>query len=539
MSTVHENRSDSVAPPEPAGAPLRKWPIPLALGLVALALRALRWAQTPAMFNDGPVFIEIARAMRAGDWTTALEYDQHPLYSLLTVLVHGVASDWETAGAAVSIAAGAAAVLFLYAWLRDAFDRQVAWIGALLLAVHPYAVAFSADVQSEGLYLAAFLGALALLWRALDRRSSAYALGAGLACGLAYLVRPEGAGVVLIGLALVLVEWGRRRWPLRSAGRWAVALGLGTALAMAPYVALLSVRHGTLTFSQKKSIESFIGIDSFRNWIRFDGPEIQGGGPGVPPDVASVVPTPNGSAGPSDPSALSELVQNTLSSARYESALLILLGLWALRGPLGLRGRFVLLAFVLYSLILYALITEAGYLSRRHTLALSVLAFGYAATGVPILGGAILRAARSILRSRRPVRAREAVAAGLVVVLGLGLAKGMRPHRQNAVAERRAAEWLREQGTSGAVAAGKRRVAFYADAPFVNPWRAPGDAPLLTYLQRRSVRYLIVDEDENRVLLERTSGEPSGLVLLHEEEANGHATFVYELVPPGPSQILE
>ncbi len=539
MSSGHESPSEGAAPAERAGAAPGEWPILLALGLVALGLRALRWAQTPAMFNDGPVFIEISRAMRAGDWTTALGYDQHPLYSLLTLLVQTLAGDWETVGAAVSIAAGVAAVLFLYAWLRDAFDRQVAWIGALLLAVHPYALTYSADVQSDGLYLAAFVGALALLWKALDRRSSALALAAGLASGLAYLVRPEGAGVVLIGLVLVLVESGRRRWPLRSAGRWAVALGLGTALAMAPYVTLLSVRHGTLTLSQKKSLQSFIGIDWFRNWRRFDDPESQAGWLGVPPDVASVVPTPNGSAGASDPSALSELVQNALSSARYEIVLLILLGLWALRGPPGLRGRFVLLAFSLYFLILYALISQAGYVSRRHTLPLSVLAFGYAATGVPLLGGAILRAARAILRSRRPVGAREAVAAGLVVVLALGLAKGMRPHRQNAVAERRAAEWLREHGTSGAVAAGKHRVAFYADAPFVNPWRAPRDAALLTYLQRHSVRYLVVDEDENRTLLERTSGEPSGLVLLHKEEAKGHAAFVYELVPAGPSQILE
>ncbi len=62
---------------------------------------------------------------------------------------------------------------------------------------------------------------------------------------------------------------------------------------------------------------------------------------------------------------------------------------------------------------------------------------------------------------------------------------------------------------------------------------------MLTYLQRSSVRYLVVDEDENQVLLERTSGEPSGLVLLQEEEATGYTAFVYELVPPDPAQILE
>jgi 4-amino-4-deoxy-L-arabinose transferase-like glycosyltransferase len=524
-----------------------EWAILLALGLIALALRAIRWSLTPVMFNDGPIFIEISRAMSAGDWATALSYDQHPLYSFLTMFAQRAIGDWELAGAVVSIGSGVAAVLFLYALLRDAFDRQVAWIGALLLGFHPYALTYSADVQSDGLYLAAFVGALALLWKAIDRRSSWFAASAGLASGVAYLVRPEGAGVVLIGLGLVLLESVRRRWTLRSAAPWVIALGLGTALAMAPYVTLLSERHGTLTFTQKKSLQNLLGIDSFRNWIRFDSSRIQGETSPVASLSAPVQLTPRltsvvgdgSSARGTDPPILSELVQNALSSARYEILLLVLLGLWGLRGPIGLRGRFVLLAFIIYSAVLYALLTQVGYVSRRHTLPVSVLAFGYAAAGVPILGRGLLRATRAITRSLRPIDTRQAIAVGLIVVLGLALGKGMRPHRQNAVAERRAAEWLGALGTKGhGVAAGKHRVAFYADAPWVDLRSAPANA-LLPYLLERDARYLVVDEDENSRLLERTPYDPARLLLLHTEEAHGHTALVYDLVPPASSQILE
>ncbi len=499
--------------------PVPQWLLLLSLGLAALTLRTLHWWRTPAMFNDGPVFIELGRAMAAGDWTTALGYDQHPGYSFLTMLVQGVSGDWVAAAVVVSIVSGVAAVLFLYALLHDAFDRRVAWVGGLLLAAHPHAVAYSADVQSDGLYLAAFVGALALLWRALDRRSSRFAVAAGLAAGAAYLVRPEGAGVVLIGLGLVGLELARRRWPFPSAARWVVALGLGAALAMAPYATLLSVRNGTLTFSQKKSIERLLGVGDIQRWMGL-----------------SVVPAPDGP----DASALSELTQNTLSSARYQIALLALLGVIALRGRPGLRGRFVLVSLGLYSLVLYALIREAGYVSRRHTLPLAVLMLGYAAVGVPVLGHWILRAGQAAARSHRPIGVGAALVAGLVVALGLELGKGLRPHRLNAVSERRAAEWLRETSTSGAaVAAGKHRIAFYAEAPFVNLAHLPADTTLLPRLRRSGVRYLVLDEDEHQSLLASTTDPETAVRLLHQEEAHGHAAFVYELLPPTSTQILE
>lgn len=533
-----------------AYGPAPEWLILLALGLLALALRALRWWQTPAIMNDGPIFIAQARAMAAGDWTRSLGYDQHPLYSLLTMLAERVTGDWVTAGVAVSIVSGVAAVLFLYALLRDTFSRRIAGIGAVLLAVHPYALTFSSDVQSDGLYLAAFVGALALLWKGLERRSLWFAAGAGLASGIAYLARPEGAGVILIGLAVVSLESARRRWPLMGAARWTIALGLGAALAMAPYIALLSERAGTLTFTQKKSIQNLLGIDAFESWIDLDWLQMREETPHAPPPFAprelapqllSVVPSPKGSLGQgANAAALSELVQNALSAARYEIVLVILLGLWALRGPMELRGRFMLLAAALYSLVLYGLVTQAGYVSRRHTLPVSVLLFGYAAAGVPVLGRGILRVAGTVVRVQRPIQIRSAVAAGLIAVAALSLGKGLRPHRQSALSERLAAEWILEHGVSGeAVAAGKHRVAFYAEAPWVDPRRAPRDEPLLPYLRRQGVRYLVLDEDEQRTLFERDLAAPADLHLLHEERANGYAAWVYELLQAAPAQSLE
>lgn len=512
--------------------------IGLGIGVLALALRVIRWAQTPVMFNDGPVFIYIGRAMGRGDWSTALAADQHPLYPLLTMLAQRALGNWELAGAVVSIVAGTLAVVFLYALLRDAFDRQVAWIGALLLAVHPYAITYAADVQSDAPYLAAFVGALALLWKALDRRSGWLAAAAGLVAGLAYLVRPEGAGVVLVGLGVVALETARQRWPVRTAAPWAVALGLGAVLAMGPYIALLSAHHGTLTFSQKKSIQELLGLESFQEWIRV--PELRSE-PAPPPFRVAGLLAATGGVDEGYPRlrAASQLVQTSTSAARYETVLLILLGAWALRGPLSLRGRFTLVALGLYAFVLYALVMERGYVSRRHTLPVAVVLLGYAGAGVPVLGRGLLLASRRLARVPREIRMRHAIAVGLSIAVVVSLAKGFRPHRLNAVAERRAAEWLRERGTQDhAVAAGKERVAFYADAEFVR-LRPTGNGPRLLELEQRGVGYIVVDTDERQELLALNGDDAARLRLLHEEQAHGYTAFVYELVAPQAAQILE
>ena len=121
---------------------LRRHPWLPVLSLVAAAavLRWVAWLRTAAMFNDGPLFLALARRMADGEWSAAVAHDYHPLYPLAIRLAYPLAGDWERAAAAVSVLAGAAAVALLYRFLRDAFDARVALVGAALLAVHPYAI---------------------------------------------------------------------------------------------------------------------------------------------------------------------------------------------------------------------------------------------------------------------------------------------------------------------------------------------------------------------------------------------------------------
>ena len=126
------------------------------------------------LFNDGPVFLALAERTAAGQLETLLQHPFHPLYPLAdrgAPRAPGApsGSGFETAGrAGLGRSPGARAVLALYGFVRRAFGPREALVAAWLLTLHAGAVDTGGDVQSEALYLALFLAAVAALWRALD-----------------------------------------------------------------------------------------------------------------------------------------------------------------------------------------------------------------------------------------------------------------------------------------------------------------------------------------------------------------------------------
>ena len=129
-----------------------------ALGLslilaVGLAARLIAWSRTVVMFNDGPIFLAMAEAIGEGRWTEVLAHPYHPLYPALIALTAVLPVDLETAAVMVSILGGLLGVAAMFWFVRDAFGSEAAWLAAWVVALHPWAVDFSADVMSDGLYL--------------------------------------------------------------------------------------------------------------------------------------------------------------------------------------------------------------------------------------------------------------------------------------------------------------------------------------------------------------------------------------------------
>ena len=513
-----------------------------AIALLAIALRAVMAVRTSVMFEDGPHFIEVAARFSNGDIAGALAHPYHPLYSALIALVSFVTGNVEVAALAISILGGTVAVVATYIFLRDAFDERVAAFGSLLFAISPYAVRFTADVQSEGLYLAFFVSGVALLYRGVTRDDTPLLIAAGFAAGLAYLTRPEGAGLIAVGGIVIGQRFVSGRLSFARAAKSAAALcGSGLVVA-APYLWALA-ENNTAVLSGKKSLFRTMGLtaEATASWWILGGLLLLALAFGLRV-VRRREPFNHFPAGMIAATLMALLVGQLawagevtvfasvlVSTLRPEIAVLVVLGLVALRRTgTAPRDTFIAVALILYAAVLVGLLLNYGYLSRRHVMPLLPLALGYAGIGAVFLTEAIAD------RFFKPGADRRAgvLIVGLAALLVLGSApKTLHDHREDVVAQRLAAEWLKEQDLApGRVASNKRRTGYYAN----RPWRSLTRGSALRQmdeLARERVRYIVADDRE---LGYRDHFPPTpGFALqeLHRVSRGGRSAMVFELLP--------
>ena len=567
--------------------PARNWrgakPI-TAIFLAALALRVAAAFRTAAIFNDGPRFLDIAKAMHAGDWLSALSDAYHPLYPFLVSIAHSAlefvsVESWEMAAVACSALAGAACVVPLYSFIRQAFDERAAAFGAIALAVHPYAVRFSADVQSDAVYLAFFLTAVALLFSALRSRRPALAFATGVATGLAYLTRPEGLGVAVVAVGWCGIALLRGRWRLRAAAAWLSALAAGLVGLAGPYLLAIHAVSGSWIISQKKSIPELLGLSDgdgegpgwasaaaalggpvgwialagalvigmslvgrnmhiverlkSRNLLRFWRPALAG--LTILLWVAVAVQFPH--------EAL-RFWSALVSALRPELWLLVAIGIGvsATKRPTD-RALFIASFQLLYAAILFGLLLHFGYVSRRHVLPPLVLLLGYAGLGAAALAERCCDAANRTSRRLREAVGRSGLGSKSVwralitaSIAAIALPKALDDYRAEELAGRRAAEWLREQSLpEGRVAAFRSKLGYYADREWVPLAWTNKLRPLATF-SRQNVRYVIAEEADP----EKELNPLNALRDLHDErlkevfevEVRGRHAIVFELRDP-------
>jgi hypothetical protein len=503
----------------------------MALLLAAALLRASRWSNTALLFNDGPHFLALAESAAAGDFEALLRHPYHPLYPLAVAAVHELVPDWERAAVTVSVLSGTGAVAALFAFVRMTFGAREAWLAALLLALHPQAIEYCGDVQSEGLYLLLFTAGFAALFAAWQRGGPAWAAVAGACAGLAYLTRPEGIGIALLGGLLALERTLRRRWSVPRAAGWLAALATLTLLIAGPYLLGLRAEHGEWRLTGKKSLVQMLGAAPPGGSAIAAEEPAAAAAPDVPAADASAPGGTNGLRHAAE--ALAEVVQTGVRALRYELLALVVIGIVLSRRRIGERGAFVLALLALYASVLFALRLNVGYVSARHALPPLLASFGHAAAAAPVVGGLVL----SWLRLDRGARQGRPLLVGSVVILALlgpgALEKAFVPDRLDDLAERRAAEWLRGQGLPpAAVAVRRERIAYYADAPSVEIPAGPTQ-DLSERLRGDGARYAIVRERDLRVWPQL--GETTEVELLHRVEAAGVVAHVVRLrEPPGP-----
>jgi 4-amino-4-deoxy-L-arabinose transferase-like glycosyltransferase len=513
---------------------------------VALAVRVVAWWRTAVMFNDGPIFLAMAEAIAQGRWADVLVHPYHPLYPALIALLGVFPIHLETAAVMVSILGGLLSVAAIFWFVRDAFGVDVAWLAAWVVALHPWAVDFSADVMSDGLYMGFFLVGFVAMARMVEHPTAPNTLACGITSGLAYLVRPEGAGLLV---ACVLLLAARGLFDRTQRGRLAlscVGLLLAAAVVMAPFVVAVGQQTGEFVLTQKKSVSSLVGAaplvrteveqeHEHRASLRVSTP--------LPLPESAIRSDGEGASRPSRNlsgflEAILRVTTTSMAAIRFELMAFALLGLWSLgsnRKPT--REWTIGLPIVLHSGLLVLLVWGAGYVSRRHALAPWLPVVGFAALGWRFLCTAIAardRARGGALLAR--LRTPRAINIALVVLLMMGWgARDLRPRRLDRAPVRVAAEWLAENHPdSGSVAAQKLRTAYYAGATFV-PLPSGRDGHLADHLRRRAARWIVIDDAKlaDHQGLEAGIGRWLERIYVVSSEGRSVSIFSVEFEPAG------
>ena len=453
---------------------------------VALLIRIAHALAAIMISPDSAVFIDYARALGNDPLAALRSYHQHPLYSALILLVHPLAAllagsgpaGWIVAGRVVAIAGSLGAVAALYALAAQMVGRRRALLAALLLAVLPDAARIGANVLSDLPHLASYLAGLAALLAGLRTRRLRWFALAGLAAGLAFLTRPEGASVLVVGIALLALHG---RWPLRHRLAAAAILLVAFLCTAGPY----QLATGKLV--PKKSPEKLFRL-AIHHLRRDTGAPTPALAPtGTPDNVAAISLNPAAARSSLRAAALPipvDVLRQWARSARVVYLLLALLGA-ALARPHRFGGRVLSAALGLHILLLCALEHSFGYLDRRHALILTVLALPLAASGMYWLAGQI---SRRLTRSRTALRSRAVagVFAGCLAITGYWLVLPINTGEDHV---RATTAWVAAHTPPDAdIVTDDRlhRVALCADRRFVRwPWWSGDVRRLARFLEKR------------------------------------------------------
>jgi len=217
---------------------------------LTLAVRAYLFWNYYTINNDGVLYIEAARHFWNGNWFGGLESFHPPLFPLMIAGAFPMTGAWESAGQFWPLTLGVLVMLPLYGLLRRLYGQQVALIALFCYAVSPNLARLSIHVRSEIPYIFFLVLAIYLLQRAMDRERCLPLILAGITSALAYLIRPEGVGLVIVG-AFYLLYRGWKHGAVKRSCWQLSALFIGFVLFSAPYVLHLKWDTGNWIMSRK------------------------------------------------------------------------------------------------------------------------------------------------------------------------------------------------------------------------------------------------------------------------------------------------
>ena len=233
---------------------------PLALIVLLGLVPRFYWmaTQTPVISLDGSEYVRMAENLASGKGLIGnfpgFETMYTPLLSVLTAGFDLVTRNAELAAHLICVIFGAALIIPVFFIARRMYGLRVAYLAAVLVAVHPLLIALSGSIYNENVYLTLLLVGVYFGMRSLEYRKNRDYVLLGLFLSLAYLTRPEAFAypiffVLAIWVSVIIARVSVRRAALGSA----LILGIFILFA-SPYIAFLDRHTGHVRLEGKWDI---------------------------------------------------------------------------------------------------------------------------------------------------------------------------------------------------------------------------------------------------------------------------------------------
>lgn len=224
---------------------------------VSISVRIYLSFFTYVIQNDSVAFMRNAGYFANGDFANALKHPYHPLYALLMAGLNTIVPNMELSGTIVSVVFGTLTVIAFYLIGKRIFNQEIAFVSSIILAFHPYAVRFSADIISESTYFLFFISSLGFGYFAITMRKYLLFALAGACTAFAYLTRPEGIGIILIIIFWCILK-DITKFKIFWKEKLVSILIMGIAFLMLsfPYILFIKCETGVWLLTMKRNLSN-------------------------------------------------------------------------------------------------------------------------------------------------------------------------------------------------------------------------------------------------------------------------------------------
>ena len=217
-----------------------------------LALRLYLIGHAGSVHSDSISYLNIAARHAQGG--SVFDPIFPPVFPMCIAWLMPLFDSAETAARILSALAGTLALIPATLLIRQLSNERVALLTAALIVVHPALTHYATYALSESLFTLVLLTVILLAWSCLQRGGQLRFALAGMLCGIAALVRPEGAAYLGL-LCLIAVYRLRNREGLPRDLLVSISLAIVAFLIISlPYANYIKAETGSWSISGKTQI---------------------------------------------------------------------------------------------------------------------------------------------------------------------------------------------------------------------------------------------------------------------------------------------